>query len=490
MEQNDNNRRNEGAAPDVEAADAVAEEKTRVAPETEKEDNALPEEQSGETAPREPEDNALPEKQEGGSVPPADAEPVSEKKKTGGTPSGKKPAPPVKKKKRTTGTAGTGGAPARKKRPPAQGPRQPGKTGAKQGGASGRQKNPAGSYAKSPSDASSRSEKVRRSAADRKKKKRRRDAFIVFLMVLMMAAILVVLSTTLFFKAGKIVVNNQSERYSEEQIAAASGLKPGDNMFTADLKKAEDAVERELPYIRIATVRRKWPETFFIDAEYAEMILAVRKGNAFVYIDVDGKVLETDVSVPDDDCAVVTGVYAEEAVPGEQIRLIDGQSPDTLVGIARGLYEGGIRNVTGINIENPTDVLVELDHRIEVKFGAVSSFADRIEFGRIVIEKNLKEGSDRKLIIDLTTEAKAFVRIKQDPSKPPATATDAETVTPTDAEEDYDEGSYDYDEEETDEDYDEDYDGDYDGDYYEEEYDEADYEDYGEYDYADEDYVG
>lgn len=282
-------------------------------------------------------------------------------------------------------------------------------------------------YSRSGEVSGSRGDRVRISAAQRKKKKKRRDAFVVCVMLLMLTAVAVILCTTVFFKASEVIVNNQKEMYSEEVIADASGLKAGDNMFTANLDKASAAIEKQLPYIRVANVRRKWPDAFFIDAEYAETVLAVQKGNAYIYIDIDGKVLETDIAQPEQTAAVVAGAYAESAVPGNPVTFTDEKALSNLLTVVAAVEESGIRGVTAYNVTNPTDIVIELDHRVEVKLGSVSTVAGKIAFGKEVIAKNVVEGATEKLIIDLTADAKAFVREKEETTVP------APVLTETDA---------------------------------------------------------
>lgn len=338
-------------------------------------------------------------------------------------------------------------------------------------GASGARRNSGGSRSGSRSGApGSRGEQVRISAEMRRRKKKLRDAFIIFVLILMLVAVGVVLCTTVFFKSSEVIVNNQKEFYSEEIIIDASGLKPGDNMFTANLEKAAAAIEKQLPYIRVASIRRKWPDAFFIDAEYAETVLAVPKGGAYVYIDIDGKVLQTDVAAPEEDTAPVAGVLAESAVPGTPVVLTDEKALDTLLSVVAAVDGSGLKNVTAYDVSNPTDVRIMIENRIEVKLGSVGTVAEKIEFGKAVIEKNLNADPDKTLVIDLTSDSKAFVRVKEDPTQPttlPDAAEDGENY----ADGEWDDGE-EYDEEDDEEEYagdgeeadDEDYDEEYDGD--------------------------
>ncbi len=341
-----------------------------------------------------------------------------------------------------------------------------GKKPAPKSGAGGARKPASKPYSRSGDFTGSRGDRVRISAEKRKKKKKRRDAFLVTVMLLMLAAVAVVLSTTVFFKASDVIVNNQLEMYSEEVIVDASGLKAGDNMFTANLEKAAAAIEKQLPYIRVANVRRKWPDAFFIDAEYAETVLAVRKGGAYIYIDVDGKVLETDVAQPEETAAVVEGAYAESAVPGTPVAFTDEKTLSNLLTVVASIEQSGIKNVTRYDVSNPTDVVIEIEHRVTVKLGSVSTVASKIAFGKEVIDRSLTENAGKELIVDLTAGAKAFVREKEAPTQV-TTATDPEDEA--DHEEDYGEDGEEYGEDE-----------DENADYEEED---ADYEEEGEVDY-------
>lgn len=316
-------------------------------------------------------------------------------------------------------------------RNPQQKPNGGKKTAPKGGGNTDARKN-AGS--RSGSVSGSRGERVRISAEMRRKKKKRRDAFIITVMLLMLGAVAVALSTTVFFKASEVIVNNQMEMYSEELIIDASGLKAGDNMFTANLEKAAAAIEKQLPYIRKANIRRKWPDAFFIDAEYAETVLAVPKGGAYVYIDIDGKVLEIDVSAPEEGTSTVIGAAAQDALPGSPVTFTDEKALDNLLSVVKAVCDSGIRNVTCFDISNLTDVRIEIENRIEVKLGSVSTVAEKIEFGKAVIDKNLSGNPEKELVIDLTAQAKAFVRLKEDPTQP---------TTLPEEEDDYDDEDWD-----------------------------------------------
>jgi hypothetical protein len=155
----------------------------------------------------------------------------------------------------------------------------------------------------------------------------------------------------------------------------------------------------------------------------------------------------------------------------------DEKTLNNLLTIVGAVTENGIRNVTAYDVSNPTDIVIELDHRVDVKLGSVSSVAGKIEFGKEVIARNMAESGTERLIIDLTTDAKAFVRPKEEPTTAPAlTPTDGgeETTAPEENDTAGNDG--------------EEYDGSEDG---EEDYGEEAEEDYAEENYdSEEDYGG
>ena len=86
----------------------------------------------------------------------------------------------------------------------------------------------------------------------------------------------VVAALTLFFRVDRIEVTG-TERYTEDEVIAASGIDIGDNLYLLNKYDAARSIADALPYIDIEDIRirRELPDTLLIDVEECGTPLAV-----------------------------------------------------------------------------------------------------------------------------------------------------------------------------------------------------------------------
>lgn len=279
---------------------------------------------------------------------------------------------------------------------------------------------PAGSQA-------SRSDNVRRSSAKRKDRSHRKSGFIYLVLILLVIAVGVGVSFTVIFNTENIVVENTAERYSDEAIIKASGISEGDNMPRMNVDHIADRIEKELPYIGKAVIKRDFSNTVTITVEYTKAAAAIETYSGYVLIDVTGKVLETGVAEPADYIAEIYGAQIEKAEPGKKA-VFDGDDTFTYVtGLLSDFYNAGFRNVTLIDIGDLANVTVEIDYRISVKLGSIAKASSKLKFGKKVIDENLANPVSGRLVVDLTEDNKAYVRSQKNIDAAEATEPDSET---------------------------------------------------------------
>ena len=124
----------------------------------------------------------------------------------------------------------------------------------------------------------SRGEQMRVSARGRKKRRRLKDGFVLFLLFVALICVGLVLSLTVLFNAESINCENSGVRYSDSQIIAAAGLEKGDNMFRLNTAFIEAKIEKALPYVGKAEIKRRLPDTIVVCVEYM--------GAVFMYCDL------------------------------------------------------------------------------------------------------------------------------------------------------------------------------------------------------------
>ena len=107
--------------------------------------------------------------------------------------------------------------------------------------------------------------------------------------VLICAAIIVAM--TLFFRVDEIIVTGQN-RYTAEEIRAASGVEPGSNLYLLNKYDVARSITAALPYIENVRVNRKLPDALVIEVrESGRPFAVVQEGVAWL-VSGNGKIVE------------------------------------------------------------------------------------------------------------------------------------------------------------------------------------------------------
>lgn len=263
------------------------------------------------------------------------------------------------------------------------------------------------------SHTSSRTDSVRSSANARKKNSHKRYGFIYFILVLLVLAVGAGLSFTVLFNTENIEVENAAVRYSDEAIVKASGIAAGDNMPRMNVRSIASSIEKKLPYIGKATIKRSFTNTVTISVEYTKAAVALETYAGYVVLDSSGKVLETGVQELADYVAEIFGAEVENAEVGEKIEFTDKDIFTYVTGLVSDFEKAGYKNLTMLDFSDLNNVTAEIDYRVTVKLGSVTRASSRLVFGKRVIDENLATSGSAHLVVDLTQDGQAFVRNEQ-----------------------------------------------------------------------------
>jgi cell division protein FtsQ len=135
--------------------------------------------------------------------------------------------------------------------------------------------------------------------------------------VLGVLSVLVLLATSPVLDVDRVEVVGAAHSGSEA-VDAASRVAPGDRMVTLGLGAAADRIAR-LPWVREASVTRRWPGTVRITVTERTPVAAVpAKGGGYVLLDAGARQLETVKDAPADLLRVETEPVV--AAPGTDLR--------------------------------------------------------------------------------------------------------------------------------------------------------------------------
>ena len=125
-------------------------------------------------------------------------------------------------------------------------------------------------------------------------RRRRRGSFGFLYKVLSMLVICgaIVAALTLFFRVDTIVVTGE-ERYTETEVALATGVERGENLFLLNKQDVVNRIQRELPYIEDIRINKKLPDTLLVEIvkECRTPLAVVQDGGTWL-VSARGKIVE------------------------------------------------------------------------------------------------------------------------------------------------------------------------------------------------------
>ena len=134
-------------------------------------------------------------------------------------------------------------------------------------------------------------------ARPRKRRRRRsrgggRFLSLYLVLAVVVTAVVIGAGCIVFFKVNQFEVEG-NQRYSTEEIAKASGVSKGDNLFLVNKTETARKLLDELAYVRSVNIKRKLPDTLVITVAETNAAAAIQSGKEWWLVNEEGKVLDT-----------------------------------------------------------------------------------------------------------------------------------------------------------------------------------------------------
>ncbi len=242
----------------------------------------------------------------------------------------------------------------------------------------------------------------------------------------------VVLSLTVFFNIAEIAVTGD-EIYNYEQITQASGIEIGENLFLLSAKNAAQTIEKTLPYVEKAEIKRSLSCKVTIQVTAATAVAALDNGESYTLLNASGKVLEDGVVALSDGILVLEAGEVSDAVPGEQAVFANANAVSDFVTVFGAMRDGGITGITELDVRNRMQIKAKYQNRIVLELGEASSVPDKIDFIKATLERCEQNTPEFKGSIDFTIDKKAYQNAEDKTTAPPASETPLQPNDATDA---------------------------------------------------------
>ena len=239
-------------------------------------------------------------------------------------------------------------------------------------------------------------------------RRRNRGRFGPLFKLLCVAAVMVALTVgaTVFFRVEAVTVSG-NQRYTREEIIAASGIELGDNLYSLNKVRIDQNIRTTLPYIGDLTINRALPSTIQITVTEWEAVAQVaapgveqvaayqeEAGEKAVttaqepwLISVKGKLLEP--APPDSAAIAVTGLIPLSPQAGSMMEVPEGEHTRlaALTALLEALGEAGMQSqVSNIRLE-ATQLMVRYAGRFDVKMKLNADFSYDVRLMRAIREK-------------------------------------------------------------------------------------------------------
>lgn len=266
-----------------------------------------------------------------------------------------------------------------------------------------------------------------RTEAARKKRKRRN---LIFCSVLAVVLVIVaaVLCLHVFFKVSDIQVAGD-EVYNTEQVTEASGITVGSKLFLFSAKDSATAIEKTLPYVEKAEIKRSLSGTVTVTVTAAKAVAAIDNGDAFTLLNLSGKVLEDGVMTVNDDIVILEAGEITSAVPGELLTLADASALADYTAVMRVLSEQELVGITQLDIRDRSNIKAQYKDRILLKLGAASTVGDKADFIKATLERNEKSTPEFRGSIDFSIDKKAYQNAAEQSTTAPAPTAESSTAS-------------------------------------------------------------
>lgn len=231
-------------------------------------------------------------------------------------------------------------------------------------------------------------------ARRRHSNRRHRGGFGVLYKLLSTLAICVVIvaALTLFFRVETIAVTGEG-RYTEAEVAAATGVEQGDNLFLLNKQEVVSNLQSALPYVEDTRINKKLPDTLVVEIvrECRTPLAVVQEGSAWL-VSSRGKIVEQLTAAKASDYGVIDGCNLLAPSVGTQIALATeyASQQSSLLELLRALEDAEMLDqVDAIHLGDASVLTMDYAGRFTVQMPYGADYALKLKALRLSLEKDV-----------------------------------------------------------------------------------------------------
>lgn len=180
------------------------------------------------------------------------------------------------------------------------------------------------------------------------------------------------------------VVNNK--RYTAESIVKVSGLEAGKNTMSYKLKKAEQNIKTQLPYIQTVEIKRSVGKVTVTVTETTAKY-ALEQDKKYILLDSQMKVLESGVSNIPDSAVKVLGLDPTGVAVGYNIEVGNKSGVNLLPTISKLINDLKVENITQIDLSDLNNISLMYQNRLQLILGREEDLEYNLRFAKETIKR-------------------------------------------------------------------------------------------------------
>jgi len=227
----------------------------------------------------------------------------------------------------------------------------------------------------------------------RRNSSRRRRGSFGFLYKLLSTLVIcaaIIAALTLFFRVDNVVVTGQ-QRYTAQEVTAATGVETGDNLYLMDKNRVAESILNQLPYVETIRISRKLPDTLLVEVvECGRPMAMVQDGYTWL-VSPRGKIVEQTNPLAAESYGIIDGCELLAPSVGTRIALATEYSSQqsSLLSLLAALEAAGeLENVDAIHLEDLSMLTMDYIGRFTIQMPYEADYARKLRALRQIIDES------------------------------------------------------------------------------------------------------
>jgi cell division protein FtsQ len=251
-------------------------------------------------------------------------------------------------------------------------------------------------------------------ATNQKRRKKRGSGVWARLLTMLAVVAAVVFCIAIFFKVDQFDVTG-NERYSADEIVAASGLEQGGNLLMFSRSEVAAQIQAKLPYITEVRVHRALPDTVTIEVVECSPVAVISDAYGAQWLmSSDGRLLEQAETATAAQYPQVTGAIAVEPQAGQSLVTEDSSTTYALCTLLEALDGSSVQDkIVSVDVEKIYALTMMYGEQYEIDLGGTDDLDYKFAYLEQILEELKKQNPDASGQIDLTLETDKVARFLQ-----------------------------------------------------------------------------